>query len=253
MQALPGIAMDAGLVEDPRAWIRAVSLWNPNAVVAGAAAAAITFDEETPLTTVPVYVKDRVADRGPLRFIAGDLDPELLQYEGGIRVTNPAATAVTAGLAGQFGPGTAALRKHRTSPGKIAEAAEAFPLRSRPRARGVALDLSGNPWSPAEVDCHRLFRKAGITGWVGNVEVWLSGARYVPDVSLRGARIAFEVDSFQHHGSREAMEQDSGRRNQFLSHGWRSYTLLPSQIRDLEEETIAFVRSVVWRNHLSSA
>ncbi|GAB3813105.1 hypothetical protein GCM10028820_07290 [Tessaracoccus terricola] len=253
VQALPGIAMVRELAEDPRAWIRAVNLWNPNAVIAGCAAASITFDTEIPLTTVSVHVKDRIDDRGPLRFIAGQPDSDLLEWKDGIQVTGPEATALTAGLEGQLRPGTEALRLGVTTPGKILDAAEGWTLRSRRAARAVALDLSGNPWSPAEVDFHRLLRKAGIQGWQGNQAVWLGGSKFVPDASIHAAKIAFEVNSVEHHSSREAMEQDASRLNTFLAHGWRSYAFIPSQIRDFEAETIEFLRSVVWKRHRLSA
>lgn len=249
VQPLPGVVMDAGLVEDNFAWIRAVSLWNPNAVVAGAAAAALDFDPTLQPAEVAVYFEGPMTDRGPLRFFRAKLDPDLLDWHGDVRVTGPTGTAITAALTGDLSPGTTALRKGLTSPTRIGLAAESWSPRTRNRARDVALDFSRNPWSPAEVDAHRLFREAGIRGWTGNGEIWFGERKFVADILIRRAKIAFEVNSFEFHSSRGAMEQDSSRLNQFLSHGWRSYTLTPGQIRDQREETKAFVRSVVWDRH----
>lgn len=249
VQALPGVVMDKGLEPDPRAWIRATALWNPNAVISGAAAAALTFDPGAEVTTIDVHVKGELADRGPIRFRRDTIDPELLDWVDGIRVTGPVATAITAGIVGDFGPGTAALRMGATTPPAVSEHAAMWSQRSVVRARDVALALSGNPWSPAEVEAHELFRAAGVRGWAGNREVLVNGRRLVPDIGLHRARIAFEVNSFQFHSSRTAMEHDAARHNQFQSIGWDSYVLTPAQIRDHRAETIEFVRSVVWARH----
>ncbi|WP_461107844.1 hypothetical protein [Tessaracoccus terricola] len=249
VQALPGIAMDAGLVDDRYAWIRAVALWNPNAVIAGRAAGALDFDDCAPLSTISVYVNLPMADRGPIQFFRTKLDPALLEWKDGVRITGPAATAITAGLEDDLGPGTTALRKGRTTPAKISSAARSWSQRSRKRACELAHDLSGNPWSPAEVDAHRLFREAGIRGWQGNKAVVLDGTTLVPDISIEEARIAFEINSFQFHSTHRAMEEDSSRLNRFIANRWRSYTLTPRQMRDHREETKEFVRSVVWDRH----
>lgn len=249
LQPLPGIAMDAGLVDDRYAWIRAVALWNPNAVIAARAAAAIDFDEDAKLDTISVFVDRPMKNRGPIRFFRTALDVDLLHWKNELRITRPAATAITAGLEGDLVPGTTALRKGRTTPAKITAAAQSWPQRSRKQALELAHDLSQNPWSPAEVDAHRLFREAGIRGWRGNVPVTLDGQRFVPDISIEDARIAFEVNSFEFHGTQRAMEEDSSRLNRFLANRWRSYTLTPRQIRDHRDETKHFVRSVVWARH----
>lgn len=249
VQPLPGIVMAKGLESDPRAWIRATALWNPNAVISGAAAAALTFDPEAQLAAIDVHVRGDLKDRGPIRFRRDTIDPDLLDWVDGIRVTGPVATAITAGVVGDYGPGTAALRMTAMTPSMVSEHAATWSQRNVVRARAVALALSGNPWSPAEVEAHELFRAAGVRGWEGNREVQVSGCVLVPDIGLRRARIAFEVNSFQFHSSRTAMERDAARLNQFQSIGWDSYVLTPGQIRDHRAETMEFVRSVVWARH----
>lgn len=251
LQPLPGIVMDAGLAHDPRAWIRSVALWSPHAVIAGRAAAAMTFAPLIDVETVTVYARGRLPDRGPIRFRRSAIAPDFLDWSNGIRVTVPVATALTAGLENDFVPATTALRQRLISPADIAASAQRWSRHTAARARRVAEALSNNPWSPAEVDAHALFRRAGVRGWQGNPEVWLDGTRLVPDIGLIEARMAFEIDSFEFHSSNEAMERDAARKNRFLAAGWRSYALTPRQIRDHPEETAAFIRSVVWKRHLT--
>lgn len=235
----------------PEAWIRAVTLWNPNAIITGRAAARLTFAPDIHLKEIHVYHPRPMPDRGPLRFRRQTINPEFVRWVAGTRVTDVVATALTAGIEGDFEPGTTALRSTSLRPGAIAALAEEWSLPFRPAAKAVALDLRANPWSVAEVDAHRLFRRADIRGWAGNAEVWLRGRRYAPDISIRKARIAFEVNSYEFHSSTTALERDATRLNAFLAAGWRSYALSPRQLRDHPDESIEFIRSVVWGRHRS--
>ena len=226
-----------------------MSLWNPNAIIAGSAAAALTFDPSLRPREILVYAKGTLADRGPLRFRRDRIDPALTTWRNGIRMTGHVGTVLTAGLEGDLATGTTALRHGLVRPEDIAEHAASWTARRAPQARSVAHALSGNPWSVAEVEAHELFRSAGIRGWEGNQEVWLCGHRFVPDISIPATRTAFEVNSYEYHSSPDALERDGTRLNAFISAGWRSYSLTPRQIRDHPAEAIEFVRSVVWRRH----
>lgn len=46
VRALPGVVMEAERARDPLAWVRAVHAWDPNAVIAGRAAAHLAFAPE---------------------------------------------------------------------------------------------------------------------------------------------------------------------------------------------------------------
>lgn len=249
VQILPGIVMDPGLVGDVEASIRAVHLWNPNAVIGGRAAAALTFDPELDVRCIDVFARVNFGDRGLLRFHRDTIDPELTRWEGDVRVTEPVATVLTAGILGDLHVGTRALKLEQTTPQEIETQASKWTRRRAVAARGVALALSGNPWSVAEIDAHALFRDAGLEGWEGNRPVWINGCKLIPDIGFHAAKIAFEIDSYEFHSSKEKMERDGTRRNQFHSAGWRTYMLTPRQIRQNRAETIEFARSVVWGRH----
>ncbi|MCC2592093.1 hypothetical protein LKO27_01445 [Tessaracoccus sp. OS52] len=249
VKALPGIVMDPGLEGDGGAWIRAVNLWDPNAAIAGRAAAALSFDATTDVSDVVVYTSRRVEDRGLLRFRRHQIPAEHLEWTGDFRITNPSATALTAGLDGDFQTATTALRLGLVSVASLtALAGQWAPGRPRP-AQKVAEALSRNPWSVAELEAHRLLRDHGITGWVGNLRVTLAGKEWVLDIALEDARIAFEINSFEFHSSKEAMERDAVKANALAAGGWRCYVLTPRQIRDNPEEATDLIRRVIWKRH----
>ena len=251
LRALPGIGLDAGLAEEPRPWIRAVQLWKPNAVIGGGAAAALTFAPELQLTSLHVYCETRQQDVGPLRLHRMMLPAHMVMClgAGALRVTTPAATCLTAGLEGDLTPGTTGLRLGAVSVAGLKTTANSWRTRRSNALAEVVRDLSGNPWSIAEVQAHRLFRKAGITGWFGNHRIRVGSRTLVLDVAIPEAKVAFEINSFQFHSSREAMLHDSVRANALTALGWRVYTLTPGQITQHEEETGEFIRSVVWEQH----
>lgn len=243
--AFPGVVMDKSKEADPNVWLRAVRAWDPNLIISGAAAASLSFDPEQQFKKLIVYAQKSLESRSLVQFRQSRLGADFTTWVDGFRVTNVEATAITAALDGDFNPGTTALRNGRTTPRRILECALKWPERQAVAARAVARDFSGNPWSPAEVDAHRLFREAGILGWEGNRGLWVNGQKLVPDIGLHSVRIGFEVNSFEHHSTKEAMEHDAGRLNQFLAARWRLYTLTPSQVRDFKDETKQFIRSVV--------
>lgn len=247
IRALPGVVLDAALRDDPAAWMRAVHAWDCNAVLAGRAAAWLTFAPAVAVTQVLVYSRTRLLDRGPLRFRRHELCPELTGWVEGMHVTTPEATALTAALEGDFEPATTALRSALVGIDSLREAARALRVRPAATLRAVLRDLSGNPWSVAEVEAHRLLRAAGVTGWIGNHHVSVGGMQLVLDIALVAARVAFEVNSFQFHSSRDAQARDAVRLNALLAAGWRVYTLTPAQIRLHPEETAHWIRSVVRR------
>jgi very-short-patch-repair endonuclease len=250
IRALPGVVMDVKQAQDPFAWVRAAHAWNPNAVIAGRAAARLTYDSETIVDEVAVYTATKISDRGRLRFVRHPLHPKLTMWRGAFRVTIPEASGLTAALAGDFEPATTALRKSLATPSSLADAARLLDLRPARRLHGVIRDLSGNPWSVAEVQAHRILRDGGVSGWVGNHEVVAGGRTYFLDIAFPEARIFFEVNSFLHHSRREAMSRDAAKANALVADGWRMYTLTTDQIAYHPEATLDFIRSVLRRREL---
>ena len=244
--------MDAGLTSDPIAWVRAVHAWDPNATIAGRAAAHLTFAPDLAVTEIEVYRAGLQSDRGPLRFRRHLLNPELTTWVGSLRVATPEASALTAALAGDYDPATIALRKSMVSVASLSDAARLLATRPAHRLRTVLRDVSNNPWSVAEVRAHRLLRRAGIGGWIGNYPIAVDGQVLTVDIAIPEARVAIEVNSFEFHSQRAAMERDAFRSNALLSIGWRPYVLTPRQIAERPDETINWLRSVAGRRALRS-
>lgn len=97
----------------------------------------------------------------------------------------------------------------------------------------------------AEVEAHRLFRETGIIGWVANPPLTIRGRVLHPDVAFLRQKIAFEVNGFEYHSSRNEMERDAERMNLLIEAGWKVYVLTPSAIRNAPTETAEFIQRVL--------
>jgi very-short-patch-repair endonuclease len=85
----------------------------------------------------------------------------------------------------------------------------------------VLLDSRAEPWSAAERLAHRLYRRAGIGGWVGNHKVMIPDwGTYYLDVAFRRQRVASEIDGLIHLEDRELFETDRLRQNALVLEGW---------------------------------
>jgi very-short-patch-repair endonuclease len=96
------------------------------------------------------------------------------------------------------------------------------PRRAGNRARWqLLLDSRAEPWSRAEREAHRVYRRSGITGWVTNHKVVLPeiGICYL-DMAFERERVAAEVDGWQYHCDRSVFETDRVRQNALVLDGW---------------------------------
>lgn len=237
--------MSMELKDDPIAWVRAVHMWDPNAVIAGAAAAKLTFAPDLEINHIRVYAPSKIEDRGLLRFRRSPISPQLVDYDGDVRVTSPEATAISAALDGDFEPGTIALRLGLITPRGLAGAAQSWRTRPLRATKHVVKVLSRNPWSVAEIHAHRLLRETGVIGWVANPRVVIEGGVAYPDIALLQRKIGFEINSYAYHSSKSEMERDASRMNLLIAAGWKVYALTAHQIQNYPDETAAFIRRVV--------
>ncbi|MCC2592332.1 DUF559 domain-containing protein [Tessaracoccus sp. OS52] len=249
IKALPGVLMHPDLNDDADAWLRAVLLWQPNAIISGRLAANWGMGLTLDVAEVLVSAKTRMKKRGLVRFQYLSFPTELLEWGPDVCFTGAEATCLAAGLAGDFDPATAALRGSRVTPESLLTTARRWPGRHHSERLELARELSRNPWSVAELQLHRLLRGSGIIGWTGNHAVTVAGNRFVIDVALPRMKLGFEVNSFEFHSTREAMERDSSRMNALAGAGWTVYVLTPRQITEDPDETVEFIRSVVNKRH----
>jgi len=62
---------------------------------------------------------------------------------------------------------------------------------------------------------------AGVTGFRPQLEIALAGRVVRVDLGDPARRLVLEADSYEHHGSREALVRDCERYDDLVSEGWR--------------------------------
>ncbi len=150
----------------------AVSRWDRDAVLMGAAAARVSFWPGIAVGTVTASCLHQ--RRGPpgYRFVRDRIPVELLLRDNVLTLTCPALTALDLTLMPQIGGNgiDTALRTRACTLADMRTALELTPGRPGNQHRALLLsDSRDEPWSEAERLNHRLFRQAGLTGWRSNL------------------------------------------------------------------------------------
>lgn len=248
---LPRVYVVGEQVDDPRVRVRACWLWAGDlSTIAGSAAAWwLGLAQVRPRTVTVIIPPTARRDLQPgVRVVRGQVDPLDTQFEDWIRVTKVARTCLD--LARQAEPDgmETALRMRRTDIPRLQKSLQrASGRRGQVRARSAVEEVVKNPWSYGERLAHGHLMKAGITGWVANPPVRLrDGIRY-PDVAFEDLKLAIEIDGHQHHGTREAFENDRARDNQFVEAGWTVLHFTWRQLTEHPERMIATINTTVDR------
>lgn len=97
------------------------------------------------------------------------------------------------------------------------------------RRRLVRASLA-HPWSEGERELHALLAGARLRGWRGNHRVVAMGGHYVLDVAFPAERVAVELDSWTHHSSPEAFEDDRARHDDLVAAGWAVLRVTPRMV-----------------------
>lgn len=228
---LPGVYAHPDVARDWRTLVRAVALWDVNAVVVGEASAALTFWPELVPGTVEVACR-RARFRQPgVSVCERTVPPELVVCRAGVNITTPALTALD--LISRHGgdPIDRALRSRMVPLDAMYRALELTPgRRGNVDRRRMLLDSRAEPWSEAERLSHRLLRGAGITRWHANVPIVCHGNKYFQDIAMDDCPVAVEIDG-KVHLRPEVFESDRRRGNELLLAGkqvlhftWRMLT-----------------------------
>lgn len=244
---LPGVFAAADRADDVDVRTRAVNLWDPDAVVCGAAAARLLFWPKLLVDAVVIATKRQPrADFAGYTITRRSIDVDLIVETGGLRLTNPALTVLD--LIGD-GRGSAideALRMGACTLGELHRTLERLPDRIGNRMRRELLDDSRDePWSELERTAHRVLRAAGLTGWSTNFPVWIGPQKFMLDIPFRELKVLIEVDGWEYHGSRTAFENDRARNNALVADGWRVLHLTWRMLSDNPQEFIEQVRRVL--------
>ena len=218
---LPGIYVDAGRAGELATRAAAVARWDPDAVICGRAAAALTYWPEATVGTIEVASVVRHAPQTGFVFTQRRIPPEVLQQHGALRLTAPSLTAMELATFEFTDPIDIALRRRAVS---VASMRDALDLTSHRRGhtdrRRVLLDSRDEPWSAAERLAQRIYRRAGITDWVANLATVVRGATYYLDIGFRRERLACEIDGRLHETDVDVFETDRTRQNALVLAGW---------------------------------
>jgi very-short-patch-repair endonuclease len=245
VKAARRVVMPAEFAPDPRAWIIAVHQSDPDLPVSGLAALWSTRSVEPkfPITAIsPV----RRRDTAQVRFLRTTAVPyELLLSTSAGTCTIDELSVLVCAILGDFAPACDALREGWVTPATLIEAVELLAPNSwlGRRARSVLKELSGAPWSVAELDLHRLLREAGISGWEGNRPLHPGDdASKFPDLTFRKHGLLVEVNGIEFHCGAEAVEKDIRRIAEFMLEGWEVVVVTPSMIRESPRDVLDLIR-----------
>jgi very-short-patch-repair endonuclease len=245
---LPGVYVDAGAAQDRQIKIAAIMRWDPDAVICGRAAASLTYWEDIDVDTIEVASSTRHASQPGFRFSHRTVPPEFVQQVGEIRLTSPSLTAIELATLDFTDPIDIALRKRQATLASLTEALRATPQRAGNRHRWeVLLDSRAEPWSRAERLAHRLYRGAGLSGWVTNRETVIPDwATYYIDIAFERQRVATEIDGELHDRDAGMFEGDRLRQNALVLRGWivlrftwRMLTEYPDYVVSTTREALA--------------
>lgn len=223
VRPLPGVFADPGNANQLLTKVVAVSRWDPNAVITGRAAAALSYWPDVAVSTVDVASPTRHVPQPGFAFERRRIPADLVQRRGPFAFTTPPLTALDLSSLDDTDAIDLALRR------KVADLAslrDALQLTSKRRGNTerwrVLLDSRAEPWSRAERLAHRLYRDAGIGGWVGNLKIsvpqqWVT---YYLDIAFERLRLVCEIDGRETHDTDDAFETDRERQNLLVLAGW---------------------------------
>ena len=246
---LPGVYAAADATDEFGIRLRALQVWDPDAVLTGRAAARFTFWPELPVTEVDAAVPTRKGSHRGFRFSCRRVPSELVAEVHGLRCATPALTALDLS-ASELG-GDAIDTVLRTRAANLDQLHEAIALtpgrRGNTDRRLLLLDSRDRPWSEAERDLHRLLRAAGVDGWTGNHPLDLGTGMYWVDVAFPELKLAVEVDGWEFHGTRDAFESDRWRQNDLVLAGWVVLRFTARMVRDRPQVVVAAIERAVRR------
>jgi very-short-patch-repair endonuclease len=219
---LPGVYADPGSADDLMTKVVAASRWDPKAVIRGRAAAALSYWDDIGVTTLEVASPVRHSPQPGFAFEHRTIPGDLVQQCGPFSFTVPALTAVELGTMEFTDPIDRALRKRVVTLEAMRDALERTPRRRGNRDRWrLLLDSRSEPWSRAERLAHRIYRGAGIAGWVTNLKTVVPDwGTYVLDIAFERQRLATEIDGRETHDNDDAFESDRERQNALVLAGW---------------------------------
>ncbi|WP_203566808.1 hypothetical protein [Aestuariimicrobium ganziense] len=236
VRLLPGIYAVAANARETRIRCAALMLWDPDAVVTGLAAAALTFWPKARVAEVEFHSRRKKRSYPGFRLHRSQVPPDQVSEVQGLRLVSSAWAAVHRAAVDD---GVAIDEYLRASFGKVAHVAQALVDFGRrvgnPMRRAVVTDSRSNPWSPRERRLHGLLRRAGIVDWVANLKVIADGTTHFLDIAFRDCMVAFEYHGVEHHlSSASDVINDHQRTARLAAEGWTIVPLTTEALDDVE-------------------
>ena len=248
VRLLPGVYAATQMAGDFAVRASAVSLWHPDAVITGRAAARLTFWPTIQVSQIDVARRGHPPMSRGYGFVQRSIDPEHVVDKGAMRLSAPALTAID--LVDELGGDAidvclrsraarledlwAAFAAHRWRPGNAAR-------------RRMLLDSRDEPWSAAERLAHHMLREAHILGWTANHRVTVSGACYFIDIAFPALRLAVEIDGRLHEDDPSIFESDRYRQNELVKAGWTVLRFTWAMLVRRPDYVIATIRAEITR------
>lgn len=243
---LPGVYTHPELAGSTSVRIRAVSHWDRDAVLTGAAAARVSYWPKIKVPVVTCAVSSRRPPQPGFVFERRVVPYQLIAERGRLRYTQPELTALDLCADTDGESIDRVLGRRAATLNQLHQAMALTGNRTgNPGRRRLLLESRAKPWSAAERRLHRLLRDAGITGWEGNEPLLIDGQKVHPDVLFSGRRLILEVDGREFHSEPEVFESDRHRQNAFVLQGYCVLRFTVRMIDDEPEMVIAAVRAAL--------
>ena len=243
---LPGVYGPVAAAERRDVRLLAVAARERDGVLLGRTAAQLSFWRGLPGDLITCAVPGRRPARAGFAFVQRTVPADLVLQRGVLRLTVPAMTALD--LCDELG-GDGIDRALRTRSATLDGMRAALELTGRRRGnsgrRTLLLDSRDEPWSAAERLCHRLLRRAGITGWKANRAVRISGRTFSIDVAFPALRLAVEIDGRLHEDDPAIFENDRWRQNALMLDGWLVLRFTWAMLRDHPDVVVRDIRAAV--------
>ncbi|MFC7622638.1 endonuclease domain-containing protein [Microlunatus sp. GCM10028923] len=253
---LPGILAPTEAADRLDLRIRALGLWDDDAVLTRWAAARLTYWPELDVPMITGALPGRRSVPSGFEVVREAVPRLLVRTVGGLQVTAPALTALD--LA-PFDHGASIDRLLRTGLATIEDLDDALdetPGRRANQVRRRWLTKSRRrPWSPSERELHDLLKTARIDGWLGNCAIMVGSIRYVVDLVFREARVAIEVDGYEYHRAErwEQFHRDRRKWTDLAADGWTVLHFTWPQLTEDPDWVLASIRKALAASRLRRA
>lgn len=242
---LPGVYAIAAVAGSFDVRVRAVRLWDPNAVVVGRAAASIAFGASRTVATIDVMRAHWTRMPPGYQCHKGSVPVDERAHHQGVTRSKAAWTAVWLAAHDDGEAIEDALRSRKVTADALLRACTRMARTPGQRLRRFVVACSRhNPWSAAERVAQRALLSAGITGWFGNWRVCIGDSSWPIDIAMPKIRLAIEIDGFEFHSDRRTFEWDREKADRLVEEGWTVIRVTWAMLQD-PEAFVARVRKVM--------